>query len=87
MHPFRSLIKQGRNPDVKTCSMESEGVSLGRTAFNHSPPLSLCSKVGKLKDISTSCNKALAAVEAVLSGTGIIVVRFLLRKNKDRDER
>ena len=72
MAPF----KRARKPDVKTCLIESNLVILCKSAFNHSPPRSLCRTDGNPVERNTSLSKALAAVVEVLSGTGIAQRKF-----------
>ena len=64
-------FKQGQKPDVNTCLIESNLVNQCNKAFKNSPPRSLCKTLGKPNNRKTSLNRALAAVVAVLSGTGI----------------
>ena len=64
-------LKQGQKPDVNTCLIESNLVNRCNKAFKNSPPRSLCKTLGKPNNRKTSLNRALAAVVAVLSGTGI----------------
>ena len=61
---------------MKTCLIESNLVILCSNAFNHLPPRSLCKTDGNPVERNRSLSKALAAVVAVLSGTGIAQRKF-----------
>ena len=56
---------------MNTCLKESNLVNRCNRAFKNSPPPTLCKTLGKPNNRKTPSNRALAAVVAVLSGTGI----------------